>query len=414
MAILQLSALPAQSQIAGYDRKLRRRAILQDIYVNMTGVYNGVTKTIPNAAYLDVQDVATNNANTATITMKLPLVGLPVVGNALYPGTEEAPSTKAATIYRNNFGKTVRVETYGVRKLDQEPYGLYRTHIDDLGTWSQQYEGFEIRQSLCECYAYNLQFGDTAANCGALINPHVMVQNRSYLQQPAYNGTLTTYTNNIVSQILASGGGSLAPTNAQAASFRLFNNIALFAYRRRLWPLSIGGKHAFMLVVSPLFASIYADPTWANSGGAQWIQFTNLNKEVQNWYGIHGVFHSSIGIDIYIVVDQKHPTVLPSGTAAPYSLTFGYVWPGDNDLRNLDNANTRDVNILIGRGASQKWNPEKLHFIKQDENYFKIMGHGVAGVRGIQMVRFDQQNPNSTSLEYYGSALVLTARPTYV
>lgn len=412
MAILALSPLPAQSQIAGYDKRLRRRAILRDVYVNKRGLYDHDQQSIPNAMYMEVDGMELGKSNSVTITMKLPLVGFPVVGNARYIGTEEQPNTKAGTIYRNNYGKTVRVETFGVRKLDQEPYGLYKTHINDLGDWAAQYEGLEIRMAICEVFAYNLWFGDTAAVAQPQINPHTFVAGLALNQQPSYNSNLVTYTNNIVNAILTAGGGSLAGTNAQAAAFRLFQLLGLWALRHKLWPVKIGGKDAFVMIVSPMFASIYADPTWANSGGAQWIQFTQLNKEVQNWFGIHGVFHHSIGVDIYIVVDVKHPTVIPAGTAAPYSLGFHYVWPGDLDLRHLDNPNTRDVNVFMGRGAMQKWEPERLHFIKQDDNYFKIMGHGVAGVRGCQQILFDQQNPSATSLEYYGSGLVFTSRPT--
>lgn len=418
MAILSLSPLPAQSQISGYEKRLRRRACLREIYVNKRGLYDHDQQAIPNAIYMDVDGIELGKSNSVTITMKLPLTGFPVVGNSRYTGTEEQPNTKAGTIYRNNWGKAVRVETFGVRKLDQEPYGLYKTHINDLGDWAAQYEGLEVRMALCEVFAYNLWFGDTSANCQPAINPHVFVANTALANQPAYHNTLTTYTNRIVTALLAAGGGSLAGTNAQSASFRMFTNLGLWALNNKIWPMTIGGKDAYVLVVSPLFASIYADPTWSNAGGSsaptgsQWIQFTNLNKEVQDWYGIHGVFHHSIGCDIYIVVDTKHPTVLPAGTGEPYSLSFYYVWPGDLDLRHLNNPNIRDVNILLGRGAVQNWTPEKMHFIKQDDNYYKVMGHGIAGVRGIQQVLFDQQNPGNSTLEYYGSGLVLTSRPT--
>jgi hypothetical protein len=87
------------------------------------------------------------------------------------------------------------------------------------------------------------------------------------------------------------------------------------------------------------------------------------------------------------------------------------VWPGDVDLRNLDNPNTRDVNILLGRGSVVKWEAQKLHFVEQDDDYFRIMGNGIHGVRGLQQLRFN--DITGTALEYYGSCLVFTARPTY-
>ena len=412
MAILGLNQFSAASLIQGFDRRLRRRAVLADPYVNKKGLFVNNQKGVPNAMYMDVADVALTGANTATVTMKLPLIGLPVVGNTRLTGTEEGPLTKAGVLYRNNYGKTVRTEKYGVRYVDQEAYNLYKEHVNDLGDWASQFEGLEIRISLCEVFSYNLWFGDTAAACSPLVNSNVFVAGRTIAQQPVWNPVLTTYVNNIVTQMLAAGGGSLTPTAAQAASFRLFQNLAMFAQRRLMWPEEIGGKQAFTFVVSPLFAQMYADPTWAGSSGAQWIQFTNLTQEVQNWYGIHGTYHSSIGVDVHIVVDPMHPTVLPSGTAAPYTLRFGYVWPGVVDLRNLDNPNTRDVNILLGRGAIVKWEAQRLHFVQQDDDYFRIMGNGIHGVRGLQQLRFN--DITGAALEYYGSCLVLTARPTYL
>jgi hypothetical protein len=59
------------------------------------------------------------------------------------------------------------------------------------------------------------------------------------------------------------------------------------------------------------------------------------------------------------------------------------------------------------------WDPEKLHFITEDDNYGKYAGNGVAGVRGIQQCRYNWQVATTAGQEYYGSMLVLTARPAY-
>jgi len=414
--ITALPQLPAQSQIAGFDKGLRVRAIPKDIYTNLSGLYSREDQAIPNAIYMKVDGKALAGSNNVTITMKLPLQGPVVPGNVRLTGTEEAPQTKAGTIYRNNYKKAVRVETYNTRKLDQEAYGLYKKHINDLGVWAQEYEGLEIRQAVLETRGMSLYAGDTAAVGQPAWNPNFYVQGATDLQQPAFSPNNATYTNNIVNAIVAAGG--FAQTAPQAATFELMNRLALQALRRRLYPLSINGNDAFILVVSPLQATIFADPTWtartgSNTGGSVWIQRNELPDTVQRWHGIIGKWEGSIGADFYVVVDPRCPTLIPGGTAAPFSLTSGYMWPGSVDLRQHDNPNVRDACFLLGKMAIAKWEPEPLHFVTQDDDYARIMGHGIAGVRGIQQVHYDQQNPDATSLEYYGSMVVVMARPNY-
>lgn len=416
--ILGQAALPAQSQVASFDKMLRFRSRLKDIYVNLDGLYKRTEREIPNAIYMKV-DEGTQGTNNITITMKLPLTGAVVRGNNRLGGTEEQPNTKAVTLYRNNYKKAVSTEEYGVRHLDQIDYGLYKQHVKDLSPWAQQNHGLDIRMAFLRRYSFNLLAGDTVNVCIPEWNPHFYVQGASDVQQPAYNSNDALYTNNIVNAILNAGGGSLAPTIGQAISFRALNKIAEKALDEKLYTLDIEGSDAYILVLSPLQAQILTDPTWVNatggltSGGGVWMQTSALPDKVQQWYNIIGCFRSSIGVNIYCVVDPKCPTLLPSGTAEPFSLADNYVWPGDVDLRNKNAINMRDACYLLARAALVAWEPEKLHFVKQDDDYYRIMGHGVAGVRGIQLPIYDQQNPNATSREYYGGMVCVFARPAY-
>jgi hypothetical protein len=214
--------------------------------------------------------------------------------------------------------------------------------------------------------------------------------------------------------MIAAGG--LQQTNAQAATFQMVNALALEALRRGLYPLKIDGAQAYILVISPLNATIYADPTWSNNtAGAVWIQQNKLSDSVQRWNGIIGKWTGTIGCDIYVVRDERCPSLIPGGTAEPYSLTAGYNWPGgrEGDRRQHDNPLVRDAAFFLGQNAITKWEPEKLHNVTQPDDYGRIEGHGAAGVRGIQITPYDQQNPNATSLEYYGGMVVVMARPNY-
>lgn len=407
--------LPAASRIAGYNRVLRARATLKDIYTNHTGLFKRTEMGMPNAIYMKVDEGQTRGTNNITITMKLPLTGAVVRGNRRLSGTEEDPNTVTAHVYRNQYKKAVKGEEYGVRYLDQVDYGLFQQHVRDLGAWAREYEGLEIRMAYLERYGHTLQDGDTQAVCVPEWTPHIFVQGAADLQQPAFDPNGVIYTNNIVNAILNANGGALTPqAQAHGITFRMLNKLAEMAMDEFIIPLQIGGQDAYILTISPRAAAMFTDPTWVtNNLGSQWTDYNRLSDKVQNWYGVIGKFMSSSGADIYIVVDPRCPTVLPSGSAEPFSLRAGYVWPGDVDLRNLANPATRDVYTLHGRAGICNWEPEKMHFVSQDDDYGRILGDGLAGVRGIMQVQYDSENPDATTREYYGSISVIAGRPVY-
>lgn len=421
--IIAPGPLSASSQIIGFDKSLRARATLKDIYVNLQGLYKKTEQQIPPGIYMQVDKSAESQSNRVVITMQLPLKGDPILGDDTISGNEEVPETKSATIYRYQYAKTVGTFGFGVNKLDQEPYGLYKNQVKNLGLWAQQFEGLEIRQAYVETYSMTLQSG-LPGSCTARFHPHIYVQGALDIDQPVRgipSGTQELDYVNAISAAIVSAGGP-AHTDAQAATFRMMNKIAERALDLKLIPLSIGGNDSFLLTVSTRTAAVMNDPQFGagtNSfgWGAAWHNIIQMqNKEAQMWYGILGCFKSAAGCDIYVTVDPKLPSLILGGTGAPYSLTPGYVYPGDVDLRQYSNPNTRDISILHATGGVCKWDAEPLHFIKQDEDYFRKLGHGIAGVRGIQQVQFepDTFDPLVQNTEYYGSMLVIMDRPVMV
>lgn len=407
--IAGLNQLPAASRLTGYDKKIQMRATLKDIYVNLPGLFSRNEQSIPNGIYMKVDMMSNASANKINITMKLPLTGSVVPGNDRLLGNEVAPSTKSGTIYRNNYKYAVRTENYNTRKLDQQYLGLYDQHVKDLGTHSMQFQGKQIRQALLKRYPNDMIAGDLLGEISQAWNPHVFVQGATDLNQPDYDSTNQDFINNIVTSI-ESVSGSFAQNQAGAANFRMLNKIALRALDKKIMPLQVEGNDAYILTLSPLSASIYTDPVLAGSHGAVWTSFNRLSDNVQNWYGVIGKFKTSIGCDIYIVVDPKCATVMPGGSAAPFTLTPGFMDEGDVDNRNLTNSKTRDCGVLHGKGALVEWEPEKLHMVEHVDDYGRIQGTGYAGVRGIQMLVFDNPTPTDTSLEYYGSMLCIMNR----
>lgn len=409
------AALSAQSQKLGFDSELRMKSLLESIYTDLKGLYNTEKKSIPNAIYMEIQEAALSDTHTATITMLLKLSQTGVYGNAVAIGQEELPTTKAGTIYRNNCRKVVAQPGYGARELDARHLKLYKEHVNNLGDWNKEEEDLEIHQGLLETFGETLRHGDTAAVCVPNWNANMFIAGLDMFDanQPVYSSNPATYSNNIVAGILASGGGSLAAIPNQTLNQPVLSNLSNFTLARRITPIRIpglpGGK-GYVMTISEIQAMYLGDPVWsARNLGSLYIQLNNLPEKVQNWTGVLGAYK-----DLLIVQDVRQSTVLPAGSSAPYSLTAGYMWHGDTDLRNRNNPFIRDVVMVHGAGAVWKWYPQKIHFIDQKDDYGAIEGVGTACVRGIGSLVLDQQTPIAGSHEQFSSVCCLCSMPDYV
>ena len=410
------TALEVQSRVVGYDKRLRMKALVTDIWSKLSGIYNPERQSLPDAIKMMVGANVLSDSLEAVITMKLKLRAGGVLGNNFAIGTEERPVTKAFKIYCNNLRKVVDTPGYGRRNIEAKPYGLYEQHVEDLGDWNKEMEGLEIRQTVVERYGETLIYGDTAATCVRNWNPNIFICGRgSHYRnaQPAYSTNRNTYTQNIVAGVIAAGGGSLTPTNTQVLNQVNASHLQNMAIAQRITPISIpglpGGK-GYVVLISELQAMYFGDPAWANRNfGDLWRDIGRQNDLVMKWPGVIGSWKK-----LLFVEDPRMPTLIPTGTNQPYGLSAGYLWPGDVDERERDNSDVIDCFMLCGQAAVVTWTPEKLHHIQMSDDYGAIMGHGTALVRGCQMPVYDQQTPGVGTQEQYSSILGLARLPAYV
>lgn len=407
------SQMPSNSRIIGFDKKLRMKALPEDIYTLLTGTYNTEKKSIPNAIIMQIDDAALSDSTEAVITMKLKLSGGGVYGNDFAIGREERPRTRAVRIFRNNLRKVVTTPGYGVRKLDAKAYKLYEQHIDDLADWNKEHAGLERRQAILERFGETLVYGDTATSCIRNWNMNMFVCGlKKSDARPTYSATTANYTENIVAKIQDSGGGSIKiPLPSQTLNQPNLSNISNFSLDRRLSRLNIPGLpggRGFVGTISELQATYLGDPAWSSRNlGSLYIAKVALPERVQNWPGVIGAYK-----DILLIVDVRQPTIDITGTSAPHGLSGGYMWPGDDDQRNRDEDTVCDTMFILGRAASISWYPEKLHHIQQVDDYGAIVGHGTALVRGEQTPHYTDANGNNP--EQFTSAVALCRLPDYV
>ena len=410
------SALPVRK----FSRKLRRRAVLKDIYAPGVGaagediLFKRQEISIPNAIYTKISPEDLSGANTARIALKMDLDGDILRGNTVALGREVRPDVKSGDLFRANYRFVAQDEPgYGENRLDAEWYQLYQEHVKDLAPHAEAETGLEIRQALVETFGWNMW---VKATCTPRWSRHFYVAGiTSIYNQPAFHPNLATHTNRIVGAMdTASGGNGLfAQTAAQMLSGKVMDDLARFAVYRKLWPLYMNGKQCFILTISELQAVRFSNPAFADTLGNRWVAQNRLqNDPAQNWIGLLGKWTSAAGCDIYVVIDYRLPTLIPTGTSEPWGLRAGYVWPQQRDLRELENPLVRDASILHGAGAVVNWEPEKMHFVVQDWDYGVRLGKGYAGVRGVQQLQYDSTpvDPTGRGREYFGSCVVVLGR----
>jgi len=391
MAIQGTPRLAANSRVRGYDVRLQARALINDIYTFKAGLYNRENKEWPEDAVRML--VQGNTAPTTTITLLEKLRTAGVYGNTPAVGTEESPRTKSLTLYQNNYRKVINQPGYGIRELEDANYKLYDEHEKNLGDWNREEHGYEIRKALVERYGANLLAGDTATVATAWWNSNVYIPTAgpAIANQPVFSTNRGTHTNNIVTGLLNNGG--LGQNAQRTVTAPVLEDLSNFALAKRIVPIKHGSLptgEGYILAVSELQAAFLSNPTYVNNNlGALWIAYSRLPKDIQMWPGVIGCYNN-----IVIVTDNRAPTLLPAGSAAPYSLTAGYMVWDSTDNRNRGATNIKDVGMLLGMAAIAEVEGQKLHWIADDRDYKFHQGLGTAGVRGCQLPLYIDEDTN--------------------
>lgn len=403
--IVGANRLAQRSRVVSYDVRLRMRAITRDIYTYAEGIYNRKNQSWPEGSIkVKVKD---HSNSSAVITLKEPLSQPGVYGQTAARGTEEPVVTRDVVIYQANYRKVIPKPGYGLRKLESDKYKLYDQHEKDLVPWNKEEHGYQIRKGFVARYGPNLLQGDTAAVANPWWNPNIFVPTRGIYQQPAFSRNRATHTNNICNAIVATGGFGQSVTRTMTAP--VIEDLSNWCLNpRRLWQLKIPGLPTgmgFVVTVSEIMAGMMANPTFvANNLGSQWISYARLPEKLLKWPGVIGSYNNML-----FVVDERQPTLLPSGSAAPYTLQDYYMVWNSRDLRQRSNANIKDTAFIHGEGSCVEMEGEPLHWISDAQDYDFRKGVGTAGVRGCQLPIY--LDPNSQQVVYQGGAMAILDFP---
>lgn len=406
MGVAQPLQLQSSLLVQGFSRMLQQKALQEDIFVKLNENYGPDYPSIPDAIYLTVDNVMTEE-HSHKLGMIMPLSGAATYGNTQNQvGREERQVTKSVTIYKNDYSHAVTNQLFGIDAQDKRFYKLLEKETEQLGKYFKELKGVFIRQCLLERYSENLFLASpTSSLVSREWNPNWYVKNLADTAQPAFSQTNATFTNNIVTALNSAGTGQNATMDFQYLT--ALEHYAL--YEKKIKPISVGGKTTYIVTVPARQAITLKNPFVTGSFGNAWIQYNRLSDKEMNWPNVLGRFGT-----LLLIEDPRSPTILPGGTAAPFSLTPGYLYPGDNDTRSTS-VLARDIGFLIGNAAMIEWEAERLHFeIEQALTYNKRRGHGAFGTCGFNQVQYDTDSPTATSREQFSSIVLAFGRQAIV
>lgn len=404
MAVATPSNLNANLVRQYWDTKLYQESMFRDVFSKLRTVFDRTSNVdLPmNTLVFQLDAEANNSYRTATLGFCNALQGTPREGDLQNQlGFEETFREKSMNIYFNEFSHAVSLYNYGIHFHDQKPYNVNMAlATTKLAAYMEELGGLYYRQALLQRYSRNLTRSPVSTT--QVWNPNWYVKNVSDANQPAYSTTLQTHTDNIANALIAAGTGANATLDA-----RFLTALHHRATVNRWEPLMINGKKRFILTIPSSQKFHVHDLDRSDSLASYWTSVARMNEmDKANFPDLLGEW-----INILLVEDERAPTLTISGSATPYTLTPGYVHPGNNDQRDTS-VGARDIGFLLGAAPIIDWYPQKIHHRYDDYNYQKWEGKGAFGMRGVQLRMYDSATATSTSWEQRYCAVCAWARGT--
>ena len=368
------SATAALTKIA-WDTKLKEESSTGDIFSFSKGIFTESAKQVPDAVVMTIKGEVGETARTFAMLNRLSGAGL-IGAAADLRGSEEIQTTREIKVFANEWFTGVPVESYGLKNVKQNPYGVYKMAQPQLSLWTKEMVGQKIRQALAEYADASLTTAAVGLGVTAAINPNVLVAGTAI--PVAYSAIPATYVSAIEADLDADTAGQL--------TVDVLNKIeALAASVWEIDPLTIMGKEMWVLTVptnqkavlrTPAALSYFETLKDADVRGAS-------NRALSGVLGSYGM--------LLLVEDQRAPKLLH---AVAGTLTFSYKGPGQSDARPDAGVTVADVGFLLGKGAVVEYEIETQHFENEVQNYGRNKGIGTFQTTGY--TRLDYANHSGT------------------
>lgn len=398
-------------KIRAITKKLQVESVSDDIFEDLGAnvVDAGIeAKMVPDAIFLKLEN-NTPGARTITIPFLMALSGAPTVGPTTPLGNEAKQNLKYAQFTYQEYSFAVAYEEWGINKNDMSVYGVFEQIQPQISLYMKELHGERIREALLETNCSVLTGGANPIKTSKW-NKNWFVANTDIDSQPVYDTTIQNFTNAIgaaISNAAGSTGAEISLNNLRALDFYATNVL-------RITPLQLDGKNSYVVLIPSTQVQKLKSTTEGQLGDIYTGMVRSQGDEMK-YTGVLG----RVG-NLLLIEDQRYPTLDIKYTNPDYTITPGYLKPGNDDLRakgkNVDDANKEynvDIGFLLGKGAVAEMEVTPLHFETEIQDYGRNRGTGAFGESGISLVEYDLDPTyqDDLSRENYGSIVLAWTTP---
>jgi hypothetical protein len=386
-------------KIETWNTKLRKEAILGDIFTDLMGTYSFDKKSGGEASIINVKPRSAG-AFSDTIPLINNLSDNGTFGRQSQMGREEDLEDRHLKIYGNSFSHAVPIEKYGIDAFESKAYGIIQEVQPRLSLWHKEKTGLHIRQALCERYSEQLRVAPTSLT--PEVNSNVYICGLDAFNQPEYDANPATFATNIADAL------KTAPTTEaddnRLTQIKFLTELSFYASNQKIIdPVTMSGSKQMYTAIIPAYQmQLFMNP---NNGNAM----AGFAKDADVRGPNNRAFSQEVKTfgKLMLCSDDRAPMVSVNHTTK--SLTFGYKGPGISDSRFArgtsavssgsydENVTIWECGFLLGKGAVYNYEIEVPHFKEEIQDYGKIAGIGAFRTNGYQLGVFDQDTETTES-----------------
>lgn len=423
-----------------WKSKSKEDSVRPSIFTAVKTIYKVLKDEIiitKHGILLDVSNVGKDRQSggqTVRCALRTPLRDAPQEGTANdMLGNEDETDYLYTTFYYNEIKKAVKFNTWGYDYNDSEYLNHNEGYSSFVGLFWQELNDHRYQTALL--LGFSNELTQQPVNQVQTFNPNWAVPNLEPASYPvwdtdaitatdgavdsegwypnrAFSGT-TTFVENIATALLAASGTG-GTSNATLTVDAIYEICDYIVDQHVVEPLTMA-RGSYIWKMPSRVIMWMLNPNNAGSLGTYWQEVAAYQDDKPMLPGEVGMLANMFRV----CMDLRCPTLTVSGSSGSYTLTPGWIRPGNNDDRNngaWSNAsgNTNysfDMTTILGAEALGQYTRDDLQTdLIETTEYKKREGRGSYYGDGVSIPRFDKGTETDTSQIYRGSIIVPVSR----
>ena len=396
-----------------------------------------------NGILLDVSTYgAKERSQSIRCAMRLPLDKAPYEGTSeSMLGNEDETGLRYVELYYNEIKKSIKYNTYGYDYNDTEYLAYNEGYSALMGQYWAELNDYRFQQALLLGYSNELTKAPLQNTCIQFFNKNFAVPNlapsrypewdvdtitvtdgvadaKGYYSSRYYSG-VAAYTEDIGDKLMEAATFAATPT-ATLTVDSIYQIAAYVKDQHVVEPIMLDGRPSYIWKMPPNVINWTLNPNKTGSLGEWWQNVKDYASDDRPT--LPGEIGRLCGMFV-VVEDLRCPTLTVGSSGGAWTITPGFVYPGNHDGRNNDAWSNDsgdpnyvfDVTTILGANALARYTRDELRMdLYEHTDYERIEGRGSYMGDGIQIPVYDKGTPDADTGIYRGSLVVPVSRATII